>query len=78
MGETRNQSWPPILTDEQVAEYLQIPFSAEHITSLRTKAHVRLPHIRFSVSGETLFRYPLDELREWVQARTTDGDGGMS
>ena len=66
-----------MLTDEQVAQYLQIPFSAEHIASLRTKAHARLPHIRISVSGEALFRYPLDELREWARARTKGGDGGM-
>ncbi len=74
MRETRNQLWPPILTDEQVAEYLQIPFCAEHIAGLRTKAHPRLPHIRFSVNGTTHFRYPLENVQEWVQERTKGGD----
>ena len=74
MHKDRNQLWPLILTDEQVAEYLQIPLSPEHIAALRTKASPRLPHVRFSVNGATHFRYPLDKLQEWVQERTKGDD----
>ena len=42
MHKARNQLWPPILTDEQVAEHLQIPFSADHIANQRTTATSRI------------------------------------
>ncbi len=62
--------WPPVLTDKDVADYLQIPFEPTHIANLRTKANPPIPHLRISVDKQTLFRYPLDELREWIKGRT--------
>ena len=68
-SKTRAQ-WPPVLTDRDVADYLQIPFDETHIANLRTKANPPIPHLRFSVGKQTLFRYPLDELQQWIRGRT--------
>ena len=70
--------WPDVLTEEQVAEYLQIPYSEKHIANLRTAATPRLPHIRLSVDGKTYFRYPVDDLRDWIKERTKNGNGNLN
>ena len=43
----RPTHWPPVLTDKDVADYLQIPFDETHIANLRTKANSPIPHLRF-------------------------------
>ena len=77
-NDQHNGDWPDVLTDEQVAEYLQIPYSETHIASLRNTATPRLPAVRLSVGGKTYFRYPLDELRDWLKERTKNGNGNLN
>jgi len=60
-----------LLTGEQVAEYLNIPFDPGHIERLR--AREKLPHVVFCVNGERHCRYPLDELRQWINHRLRVG-----
>ena len=73
-----NGDWPDVLTDEQVAEYLQSPYSEKHLANLRNKGDPPLPHARFSVDGKTYFRYPLNELRDWLRERTKNGNGNLN
>ena len=61
-----------LLTDEQVAEFLQIPFVSGHIERLRSRE--KLPHVMFDVNGEKHYRYPASELHKWLSNRLRVGN----
>ena len=61
-----------LLTGEQVAEYLNIPFDPGHIERLRSRE--KLPHVLFDVNGEKHHRYPLGELKRWISRRLRVGN----
>jgi hypothetical protein len=68
--------WPELLTDEQVAEFLNIPFDPDHIRRLRSRE--KLPHVCFDVRGTKHYRYPLDLVRQWVRDRVRVGKRRIS
>ena len=68
--------WPELLTDEQVAKFLNIPFDPAHIKRLRSRE--KLPHVCFDVQGAKHFRYPLELLRRWVNQRVRVGNRRIS
>jgi len=61
-----------LLTGQQVAEHLNIPFDPGHIERLRSRE--KLPHVLFHVNGERHYRYPLDELQRWISMRLRVGN----
>ena len=65
---------PPIMTGEQLAEFLQVPHSEGHLKQLRHDGG--LPHIRFRQGKSWFFRYPTSAILEWVESRTHRGPGG--
>lgn len=72
MRQTTSTTWPELLTDEQVSDFLNVPFDRDHIRRLR--AREKLPHICFVVQGTKYFRYPLETLRAWVEGRLRIGN----
>jgi hypothetical protein len=64
--------WPELLTDQQLAEFLNVPFDPGHVKRLRSRE--KLPHVCFDIGGEKYYRYPLDGVRGWVRGRVRIGN----